>query len=346
MRTLATMAALALAAGAALPAAAQETVTLVGYSGLFQERYTQAVIEPFMAAHPDIRVEYFPIQGSAQILGTLRAQSASPQSDIAIMDLSVAKTGTDEGLFDPVDESVSAHVAELDPRARADGVAGAGITFDNLVMLYNTGAVTEAPTSWNALKDPAYEGRVAMLGAPDLVGIGLTVILDHAAGGTDPIDNVDLGIEAMAEIAPNVQSWEPRPEVYPNVVNGQVWLGVGWNARSQLNADTSEGRLAVVLPEEGSVLQTNTINLVKNGPAGEAARVFVDYALSPEAQAAFTEAMYYAPTNLQAEISPEVSERTVVGSLDRMIDLDWIGLAAVRDQITQQWRRQVIPLSR
>lgn len=59
---------------AALPAHAQQTVTFLGYSGLFQERYTKAVIEPFMAANPDIKVDYFPQQGSAAMLGSLRAQ--------------------------------------------------------------------------------------------------------------------------------------------------------------------------------------------------------------------------------------------------------------------------------
>ncbi len=44
---------------AALPAHAQQTVTFVGYSGLFQERYTKAVIEPFMAATRTSRSNIF-----------------------------------------------------------------------------------------------------------------------------------------------------------------------------------------------------------------------------------------------------------------------------------------------
>lgn len=165
-------------------------------------------------------------------------------------------------------------------------------------------------------------------------------------GGTDFIKNIDAGINAMAEVAPNIQTWEPKPEVYPNVVNGQVSLGVGWNARSQVNADGSKGKMKVVLPKEGTILQINTLNLVKGGPSSEAARKFVDYALSPEAQAAFTAAMYYAPTNAKATVAADVSDRTVVKAMDKVIPVDWIGLSKVRDQITQDWRRKVIPLSR
>lgn len=335
-----------LALGLSAQAASAETITVVAYSGLFQERYTKAVIEPFQSANPDIKVEYFPLQGSAQMLGTLRAQKASPQADVVLMDVSVAKTGTDEGLFDKVDDGVSKNVADLFPMAKFDKVAGVGVTFDNLVLVYNTEAVKTAPTSWNALKDKAYQGKVAMFAAPDLIGVGLTLILDHLNGGTNPLAGVEKGIAAMAEIAPNVQTWDPKPEVYPVVVNGQASLGVGWNARAQVNADTSNRRLKAVLPSEGSIFQINTINLVKGAPHGEAARKFVDYALSPAAQKSFTEAMYYAPTNAKAQIAPEVIGRTAVKSMDRMIPVDWIGLASVRDAIVEQWRRRVIPASR
>lgn len=115
------------------------------------------------------------------------------------MDVSVAKTGTDEGLFDKIDESVTKNVADLYPNARFEGVAGVGVTFDNLVLIYNTDAIKTAPDSWNALKDSALKGKVAMLSAPDIVGIGTTIIMDHMNGGTDFIKNIDAGINAMAE---------------------------------------------------------------------------------------------------------------------------------------------------
>jgi putative spermidine/putrescine transport system substrate-binding protein len=32
--------------------------------------------------------------------------------------------------------------------------------------------------------------------------------------------------------------------------------------------------------------------------------------------------------------------------MDKVVALDWIALAKVRDQIMEQWRRKVLPLSR
>ncbi|QFU16074.1 ABC transporter substrate-binding protein [Microvirga thermotolerans] len=325
-----------------------KTVTLAAYSGIFQDHYTKAVIEPFMKAHPDIKVQFYAMPNSAQMLGTLRAQKAAPQIDVMIMDVSVSKAATDEGLFDKIDESVSKNVADLYPAARIEGVGGVAVTFDNLVLLYNKDQVKAAPTSWNALWDKQYAGKVAIPAVPDIQGTTLTIIANKMAGQDDYKKSVEPGIKKLGELAPNVQTWDPKPDVYTPIANGQAALGIGWNARAQVYSDTSGGKLGVVLPEEGSAFQINTINLVKNAPAGDAAKTFIDYALKPETQAAFTEAMFYAPTNKKAQekIYKEALARTAAGAMDRMIAIDWIAVAGIRDAITEQWRRRVIPLSR
>jgi putative spermidine/putrescine transport system substrate-binding protein len=327
-------------------ALAQQTVTLMAYSGLFQERYAKAVVEPFMKANPDIKVEYFPMPNSAQMLGNLRAQKAAPQADVVIMDVSVSKAATDEKLLTKIDEKSVPNVADLYPTARIPDVDGVAVTFDNLVLLYNTDVVKEAPKSWMDLADKKYAGKVAIPGMPDIQGLSLVLIADKARGGTDYLKSVDKGIAALGEIAPNVQTWEPKPEVYVTIVSGQATVGAGWNARAQVNIDTSNGKLGATLPAEGSVFQINTINQVAGGPGKDAATKFINYALSPEAQKAFTEAMFYAPTNAKAQISEAAIERTAVKSMDKVIAVDWIALAKVREPIMNEWRRKVIPLSR
>jgi putative spermidine/putrescine transport system substrate-binding protein len=265
---------------------------------------------------------------------------------VVIMDVSVSKAGTDEGLFDKVDESVSKNVADLYPAGRVEGVGGVAVTFDNLVLLYNKEQVKTAPTSWNALWDKQYAGKVTIPAVPDIQGTTLTIIANKMAGADDYKKSVEPGIKKLGELAPNVQTWDPKPDVYTPIANGQAALGIGWNARAQVYADSSGGKLGVVLPQEGSGFQINMINLVKNAPGGSAAKTFIDYALKPETQAAFTEAMFYAPTNSKAKISQTALARTAAGSMDRMISIDWIAVAGIRDAITEQWRRRVIPLSR
>lgn len=335
-----------LAIGLTGGAARSQEINVMAYTGLFQDRYVQSVIEPFQRANPGIKVNYVAQPTSAAMIGQLRAQRTAPQVDVVIMDVSVAKAGTDEGLFTTLDENSMPVIRDLYPNARFPGVAGVAVTFDNLVLIYNSDAYPTPPTSYLAMAEPAARGKVAIPGVPDIQGLSLVMILDKTNGGTGVEGRFDRGIAAMAPIAPNVQTWEPRPEVYAPIIAGQATIGVGWNARAQVNSDTSGGKLRAVIPTEGTAFQVNVISLVEGSRQAEAARKFIAYALSAEAQKSFTETMFYAPTNAKASISPGAINRTAVNFLDRVVPVDWIAVARVRDQITDQWRRRVLPLSR
>ena len=68
---------------------------------------------------------------------------------------------------------------------------------------------------------------------------------------------------------------------------------------------------------------------------------------TPEAQKAFTESNVLRTDQRQgADLARRRIARTAASAMDKMIPVDWIALAKVRDPITEQWRRKVIPLSR
>ena len=330
----------------AAPAAAETTITFAGYVGLFQDIYTKAVIEPFMKANPDIKVVYFTPGNSAAILGALRAQKSRPQVDVAMMDISIAKAGSDEGLFDPIDELVTPHVKDLYPQALMPGANLAGMTFDSLVLVYDKTVVKQRPTSWRVLWDPALDRKVALHGAPDILGIALTVVLEKLAGGTDWNRNLEKGVKEMETLAPHVLTWDPKPDLWGAVMAQQAAIGVGYNARAQVFSDQPSSVLAASIPDEGTLFQINAVTLVKNAPQAAAAKKLVDYMLSPVAQKAFAEAMFYGPTNKKVELSPAVAKRISPNDMSKVIDVDWLELAKIRDKLTQDWRRRVIPLSK
>ena len=323
-------------------------VTIASYDGIFQTEYMDTVIAAFEEAYPDITVNYYPMANSAATLGTLRAQRSAPQVDVVIFDVSVAKAATDEGLLAELDRDAVTNLNDLYDTAFTEGVNAAAVTFDNLVLLYNTGAISEAPTSWEALWDPAREGRVIIPAAPDIQGVALTIIANQLAGGESYLDGLDAGVEKMAELAPLVQTWEPTPDPYQPIMNAQADIGIGWNARGQIFSDQSNGSMGVVIPSEGSVYQINVIGTVEGSANEEAAKTFMNFALSPEAQALFTERMFYAPTNEKSEPSTEALDRTAATPerMETMIDINWLEVAQFREALTERWRREIIPRSR
>lgn len=328
----------------AWPVAAQSgsQVTLMTYSGIFQEQYTAGVIAPFQAASGN-RVQYFAPGTSAQMLGTLRAQKADPQVDVVIMDTTTAALACAEGLVEKITPAEMPVLNQIDAQARtAGGECGPGVTFDHLVMIYDTKAINPAPTRFMDMANPALRGRVSVSAPPNIQGLVLTAILAHANGGD--WRNLRNAIPGLKEIAANAQTFDPKPDGATMILNDQIAFATGWNARSQLYSLQSQGRIGVVLPQEGTAFQINTINVVAGSRNAAAARAFMAHALSAEAQKAFTERLFYGPTNTTAQISPEARARTAQSGefTGRVIPLDWVEMQRVRETWNQRWRREVI----
>lgn len=318
-------------------------ITVAGYASYYQDNFTKAVIAPFMQSYPAIHVTYFPQRTSAERLGTLRAQKDSPQIDVAIMDVVVARPGIAENLLAPLPPEKVPNLAELDPRAKVAGAFGPALTFDNLALVYNREQFPDAPTDWRALWDPRANRKVVINAPPNIQGIALTIIATRMAGG-DYLKSIDPGIALLKTLAPAVQSWQASPDIYTLVTNGTASLGVGWNAFSQLYKAQSDGKMGVVIPRDGTVPQMDTINLVAGSKNPDAALTFINYALSAEAQANLVKILHFAPVNPRAQISPEDAAVTAATPEQRaaMIDVDWGFISDVRDRWLERWRREII----
>ncbi|MEU6719322.1 ABC transporter substrate-binding protein [Nonomuraea sp. NPDC046802] len=318
------------------------SITVKGYSGVFEDNFQKAVIEPFKKKYPKIQVKYVGSANSAENLASLRAARNTPDTDVSIMDISTSGTANKSQLFAALDPAKVPNMADIDPRGKVEGNFGPALTFDSLVLIYND-SVSPAPTKWESLWDPKYKGKVIVPAQPDIQGTAL-MLVENQKGGGDYTKSVDAGVARLKQLAPNVQTWDPQPDQYTLVQSNTAALAIGWNARAQYYQDQSQGKMKAAIPDEDTIFQINTINLVKDSPSPAAAQTFLNYALSPEAQASFTDTMFYAPTNTKAKPSDEALART---SLDpkksaKILDVDWSQVAANRDAWTQLWRRQIL----
>lgn len=320
------------------------TITLMAYAGIFQDNYLKSVVEPFQKAFPGVKVNYAPGGTSAQMLGTVRAQKGDPQVDVVIMDVSTSTIANTEGLFAKMSEAEVPSLADLFPEARAVGPErGPAVTYDHLVLVYDKEKLAPPLARLADLWRPDLKGLVALAAPPNIQGLALTAMVEKMEGG-DHTRSIDGAIRKLRELAPGVQTFDPNPDGYTLILNGVVRVATGWNARAQLLSDDTKGRLGVLLPPEGSVFQINTINTTEGSKNRAAALAFVNYALSREAQKAFSERMFYAPTNAKAGVSAAALARTAASpdNLKRMIAVNWAEMPKVRDVWNNRWRREVI----
>ncbi len=66
----------------------------------------KAVVELFMKAYSDIKIKFYDMPNSTLMFGTLHVQFNASQIDIAIMNVSVGKAATEDGIFAPMDKTV------------------------------------------------------------------------------------------------------------------------------------------------------------------------------------------------------------------------------------------------
>lgn len=317
-------------------------IVLLSYAGIFQDNYVDTVTRPWSQSS-GTGVQFFPGGTSAQMLGVLRTQKNDPQVDVVIMDTTTAAIACAEGLVEKATEAELPVLKDIHPIARqAGGDCGPGVTFDHFVMIYDTQAMQTPPTAWSDLWNPANRGRISLSAPPNIQGLVLTAVLAHQATGD--WRNVNSTFARLRELAPLVQTFDAQPDGYTLILNNQVTYATAWNARSQIYRDQSQGRIGVVLPAEGTGFQINTINVVKGSKNRAAAMAFMAYALSPEAQAAFTNRMFYAPTNTRAQPTTEALGRTAAApeNMAKVVAIDWTEMVKLRDNWNQRWRREVI----
>jgi len=317
-------------------------LTVAGFAGPFQRAFRAAVIVPFEAAHPDLRVVYRPILNSAQLLAMLRLERAAPEIDVAIADISISILATAEGLLDTLSDRDVPHRAVLPDWARPESMNGLAFSRDNLALLYDRRVFPTPPDSWLDLARPDLADEVCMP-VEDTRGVVLLPLLTRMQGG-DYRRSIDPGLAMMRRFAPNVASWNAQPDLYTLILAQSAALGVGWNGRGQMIGRQNPGTIGAAIPREGSVAQINTLNLTAGSAAAGPARAFIDHALSVPVQTAFATLAYYGPTNRDV-VLPDALAASIFGGpgvAARELQLDWPFVSARYSNWVRRIQREVI----
>jgi putative spermidine/putrescine transport system substrate-binding protein len=210
------------------------------------------------------------------------------------------------------------------------------------VLLFDA-ANTPPPPTWKTLWSGLDDRSLAIPAPPDAIGIGFTVVAGRLFGGGNEVHAVADAVSAIAELRRQVATWDPAPDVYHAVGEGNVRFGVGWNMPAQVFSDRMSGRLGVAFPAEGTISRVTTVNLVKGTRQPEAARQFIAWLLGAEAQKTMVERMYLGPVNAKARYVEAALMRTAntPERVSHAIPVDWVSVDSVREEIIRRWREVV-----
>ncbi|SCY88590.1 ABC transporter substrate-binding protein [Paracoccus tibetensis] len=166
-----------------------------------------------------------------------------------------------------------------DPKLMIDGeVYGVPWTWGLTSFAINTSAIPEAPTSIQALWDPAHAGRVSIrddaLEAMQLAAL---------ATGQDINEIADLGAaEAkLAELLPQLRTfWSSENDWNQFMAAGELDIATYWSGSAARSAALGLP-VEFVVPEEGAIGWLDSLAVPASSSHQEAALAFIDWMIDP-----------------------------------------------------------------
>lgn len=284
-------------------------------------------------------------KATGEMLAQIKAERDNPKGDIWWAGPGDSYLqAAEEGLLD---EYRSPNIAQLYPwaqrisdvsKGRVSGVYG-GI----IALGYNTEVVAKrqlpVPACWKDLLDPRLKGEI-MFGNPNSSGTAYLMLATLVQ-----VMGEEQAFDFMRRVHPNVNQYA-RSGIGPMtaVTRGETAIG-STVLHGVINEIVRGFPVLPVLPCEGVGYEIGSTAIIKGTRNPEAARRFVDFALSAAGQQIGLDVKEYAiPTNRSVALPPQVPKLSDI----KVIDYDFakFGSSAERRRLLDRWEREINALPR
>jgi iron(III) transport system substrate-binding protein len=260
----------------ALHEAAKKEKELTWYTAHYNSEAAAAICQGFEKKYAGIKCNY--VRTTAQVAYQRLAQDQkagiAQASVISSTDQGHYTKMKQDGWLQPykpknVSELVDAFKAFNDPDDLFIATA-AGL----VLITYNTSVVSpsEAPKKWTDLADPKWKNKVS-IGHPGFSGyVGTWVVQMKKLYGWDYFKKLEQNKPRIGRSINDTVT----------MLNAKESIVAAGPSATTLESKAKGNPLAVVYPEDGAVLMVSASGILKNAPAPNGAKLFMEYLLSRE----------------------------------------------------------------
>lgn len=239
---------------------------------------------------------------------------------------------------DLIEKYVSPNAAPIDskykdPEGSWTGVYVGALGFcSNQKVLKDLGLDT--PKSWEALLDPKLSRNVSTA-HPSTSGTAFTTLWTQVTR----LGGEDAGLEYMKKLHSNVLQYTKSGTAPGQVAGrGEVAVGLVFSHDCVLYHERGMSDLVVSFPEEGTGYEVGGIAIVKGSKNTEAAKRYVDWALTAKAQEIGpTVGSYQLPTAPDAKIDSRMVKLNEV----KLVDYNFAQAAEAKKKLTTRFDAEV-----
>ena len=321
-------------------ASAASVLNVTVYGGSFEDGWRKAVIEPFEKLNSGIKVNIS--QGlTFQAAALMRAQKDDVKVDVVMMDEVAATQVAAEGLSVPLSEQTVPNMSGLYPEFRVASSGYTKVGFSSLIIAYNNQKVIPAPNSWANFWEPRFSGKIAIPNIDTATGLLFFLAVNEMNGGN--LDNVEPGFAAIKKLKASVVAFTEQHAQIAQLLTGGDIIMVPWASDRAVGLEKTGVPVSPLIPKEGTFIGEQTLSIAKGTRQLDAALAYVNYALSPEAQAGNAKYTFISPVSSRAVLDPETA-RVVPNGAAAMKLLrrpDWKVVNERRAQWIERWNREV-----
>ena len=318
------------------------------YGGYFEESF-KTHIYPDFTAETGIEVQSIAEPtGEAWLVQLEQAARANQApADVSMMAQVARLRGELSELWAPLDESKMTNLGNLPEHfvhRYPDGrLYGTGAVSWYITLVTNTEAFPEAPTSWQALWDPANADKIGLLALASNSFL-LEITATTHFGGTDILDTEEGVMQVLgklAEVKPNVRLWyRDEGQFQQALESGEIPMGQYYHDVTGLAAANGQP-VRSTFPQEGAVLDSGSWVVSRASQMIEPAQTFIDYMARPEIQAKLSRNVGTAPT-VRRELTDLTDEEFAAVASDAVPIIPRYDLYVERaDWVNQMWSEMI-----
>lgn len=317
-------------------ATGSKELVVTAFGGDYEKAQQKALFSKFEQKY-GVKIKPVTIY-SADALAKLTASNGNAGFDVVQFSGGQEVQAAQNGLLEKVEPSDIPNAAGVFPQAIQEGYAPA-YAFDVAGFIYREGT-QPAPSSWDAIADPRFKGKIAVPDISNTFGVQTLIGLANANGGS--MHDVGPGFAALKKAVPNIHSFfKDAPTMVQLLSRKEINVGI-YDGIYAFLMQKQGIPVRFAVPEEGSLLTKVTMNVVKGSRNRDLAMKFIDMALDPEVQAEFATESGSVPTNKAAKVTGPAAK--VIASpeeIARLKPLDDAYVAKQRPAWTAEWNRTI-----
>jgi putative spermidine/putrescine transport system substrate-binding protein len=309
------------------------------FPGTWNEAHRQ-YLAPAFSKRTGASVTQSILLGNDQLSRLTAAKGGKPPFDVALFDRPQVLDAAKQGLIVEYPAAKSANYKDLLPEFQDKW--GPCISMQIIGIGYNPKKIKTPPTSWDALWEPKYKGRVGLTALNSQLGIAFLAEINRLRGGNE--ENFEPAFKALRELLPNVGAIGANLGAYATLWQQEQVDIAPYNFNFVQTLKGKDVPVELSIPTTGPVGWTTSMHIAANAAEPDLAVQYIDTHLDPEVQTAMLKPPYdVIPTNSKVKLQGAITNSIAKNHADlaKIRSFDWEKLNPQRGALIERFNREI-----